>query len=191
MSDGLRPPAGRIARLPAALLKGVKLLLGGLMLLSIAINFANVLARYLFAEPFIWAEEAMIYIMIWLVFVGAILCTWDGKHLKMDLLTAAQHGWRRLTLNAVALGVLVFACGYVAWNSFPVVRLMIGNDQRSNAADIPMALPHSAVFIGFAAMLVILLVRFRHHLAGARRLEIDPVAEGGEPAASGPPDRES
>jgi len=69
-----------------------RLILGTLILVGIAINFANVIGRYLFQAPIIWAEEIMIYIMIWAVLAGAVLVSWDGNHLKMDFFTLAVEG---------------------------------------------------------------------------------------------------
>ena len=40
-----------------------RLIIGIAVMLGIAINFGNVIGRYLFLEPIIWAEEIMIYIM--------------------------------------------------------------------------------------------------------------------------------
>ena len=53
-------------------------IIGTMILVGILINVANVIGRYLFLEPIIWAEEIMIYIMVWTVFIGAILVTLDG-----------------------------------------------------------------------------------------------------------------
>ena len=62
-----------------------RLIIGSMILIGILINIANVIGRYMFLEPIIWAEEIMIYIMVWTVFIGAILVTFDGQHLKMDV----------------------------------------------------------------------------------------------------------
>jgi TRAP-type C4-dicarboxylate transport system permease small subunit len=156
--------ANRLARALGHVVSVVKLLVGGLMLFSIALNFANVVGRYVFASPIIWAEEAMIYIMVWCVFLGAVVVTWEGQHLKMDLLTmAARGGWRK-ALVAVSALVLLTACLYVLFNSAPVVKLMLDNDQRSVVADIPMAIPHAAVLIGFVLMAAAVIARFRREL---------------------------
>ena len=35
------------------------------------LNFANVVGRYVFDYAFLGAEEAQIYIMVWMAFLGA------------------------------------------------------------------------------------------------------------------------
>jgi TRAP-type C4-dicarboxylate transport system permease small subunit len=49
----------------------------------------------------------------------------------------------------------------VAWQSWLYVDLMIAVDRRSDAAGIPMALPHAAVAAGFALVALIALRRLR------------------------------
>ena len=47
-------------------------ILGALMLAGIAINFANVIGRYLFGQALFWAEETMVFITIW-------ACSWAWR----------------------------------------------------------------------------------------------------------------
>ncbi len=174
------------------LLTATRVLLGTLMLLSIAINFANVVARYLFAEAIIWAEETMIYIMVWLVFGGVVLVGWDNRHLKMDLVSASLAERPRKFLNAFSVALLLAACLFVLVNSVQVVALMVKSGQVSVAAEIPMAVPHAAILVGFALMLVAVLLRLRSHLAGVTTLEIESLdGDDGAPAEEqGAPDRD-
>ena len=51
-------------------------LIATLILVGVAINFANVISRYLFNFALFWAEEAMVFIIVWCVFIGAIAVTW-------------------------------------------------------------------------------------------------------------------
>ena len=63
--------------LPKPILFGIvtipRFIIGVAILAGIAINIANVIGRYFFLEPIIWAEEIMIYIMVWTVFIGSVL----------------------------------------------------------------------------------------------------------------------
>ena len=58
---------------------------GILFFVAAAINFINVIARYVFSDPIFWAEEVLIFLVIWAVFVVAGSITYRGGHLNMDL----------------------------------------------------------------------------------------------------------
>jgi TRAP-type C4-dicarboxylate transport system permease small subunit len=143
-----------------------RVILGTLILAGIVINFANVIGRYVFQAPIIWAEEIMIYIMIWAVLAGAILVSWDGNHLKMDFFTLTLPSpWKEI-LNFFGTVIFLLVCVFVLPQSLRVVELMARFDQRSVIARIPMAIPHSAILLGFFLMLVAVAVRFRMYVTG-------------------------
>ena len=167
----------------------VRLVLGTLMLTSIAVNFANVIARRVFSAPFAWAEEAMIYIMVWLVFLGIVLVSWRNDHLKMDLLSSSLRGRWRAAVNVLAIAVVIAVGVYVVVHSLPVVLTFARNDQVSVAAGIPMALPHAAIVIGFGLALVAMLIRFRRNLAGVSDWTQTADPEGPADREPGPSDQ--
>jgi TRAP-type C4-dicarboxylate transport system permease small subunit len=153
-----------------------RLILGTLILVGIAINFANVIGRYVFQAPIIWAEEIMIYIMIWAVLTGAVLVAWDGGHLKMDFFTLTLPSpWKEI-LNFVGATIFLLVCVFVLPQSLRVVELMTRFDQRSVIARIPMAIPHSAILLGFFLMLVAVAIRFRMYVTGQTKKLSDESA---------------
>jgi len=161
---------GRAVKIPKVITVGLvtipQLILGTLILVSIAINFANVIGRYVFQSPIIWAEEIMIYIMIWAVLTGAVLVAWDGSHLKMDFFTLTLPSpWKEI-LNFLGVTVFLLVCVFVLPQSLRVVELMARFDQRSVIARIPMAIPHAAILLGFFLMLAAVAIRFRMYVTG-------------------------
>jgi len=165
----LERAVGRLMAVPRAVI-------AVLILTSIAINFANVIGRYVFFSPIIWAEEAMIYIMVWCVFIGAILVSWDGRHLRMDLLAGViPSPWRELVNGIAAIAFLAVA-GLVVSQSWQAVLLFAELGQKSNTAEIPMVVPHSALLIGFAMMFLCVAVRFRAYVTGRLGSDVDEVA---------------
>ena len=57
-----------------------------------AINIANVIGRYVFDAPVSWAEEVLSYMIIWGVFIAVGAITYQGNHLRMDLLVLSVRG---------------------------------------------------------------------------------------------------
>jgi TRAP-type C4-dicarboxylate transport system permease small subunit len=141
-------------------------ILGTLMLAGIAINFANVIGRYLFGQALFWAEETMVFITIWGVFVGMAAIAYKGEHLNMDLFSAAIRGRWRIALNAAVVAALIACCVFVAVQSFQVVTLFASAGQVSVAAGIPKAIPHAALAVGFLLTALAVLVRVRSYLTG-------------------------
>jgi TRAP-type C4-dicarboxylate transport system permease small subunit len=169
----LRPSANLRKRIERAVVAVPRFIIGCLILVSVAINLANVIGRYFFQSSIVWAEEAMIYIMVWCVFIGAILVTWEGRHLKMDLLSTTLPGrWKRAT-NLLAAVLFVVIAALVAIVSFRVTSMMGQLGQQSVVAKVPMVIPHAAVTLGFVLMLVVVLVRFRFHINGNHKTEVD------------------
>ena len=125
----------------------------------VAINGVNVVGRYVFSAPISWGEEVMLFLMIVSVFIAFPAVTWDGAHVRMDFLAQAlPHGVRR---GLVALADLI-SLGVVAllvYVSVPFVLQFAEFDQRSNAAGIPLALPHAAIPLGFALAALALVAR--------------------------------
>lgn len=161
-----------------------RIIIGTLILVGIAINFANVLGRYLFLSPIIWAEEIMIYIMVWTVFIGAVLVTWDGHHLKMDFFSIMLPSPWKETMNLAGAAVFIAVCVFVLPQDYTVVSLMQRLDQRSVVAEIPMVIPHFAIMLGFGLMLLAVLFRFRRYVRGTLRTEVDELVGSSEAEAN-------
>lgn len=166
------PPPGESAKgsffrdVVGKLMTVPRIVIGTLVLFSIALNFANVIGRYVFLSPIIWAEEVMIFIMVWCVFIGAILVSWDGQHLKMDLLSTKLKPPLKQIVNGFTLAVFLISCGFIVAQSFKAVSLFGRLGQESAVAGIPMVIPHSALLIGFLLMTVGAAVRYRDHISG-------------------------
>ena len=84
---------------------------GVLVLGAVAINVANVVGRYVFDAPVSWAEEVMSYGIIWGVFVAVAAITYQGNHLRMDLLVINARGWFARALGALTIVLMVTLFG--------------------------------------------------------------------------------
>lgn len=49
--------------------------------------FGNVFSRYLLNTTWGWYEEVSRFLLIWIVFIGAVVCMIRGDHLSIDLLS--------------------------------------------------------------------------------------------------------
>jgi TRAP-type C4-dicarboxylate transport system permease small subunit len=153
------PPPDLIDRLGEWLTQ-LCLAVAGVSLLGIvAINGANVLARYAFRAPFPWAEELMLFLMILAVFAAAIAVTWRNLHVRID--TFIERATPKLRRAALIVGTLVsiMAIVTVTVASFRVVVLLYELEQHSDALGAPSWIPQSFVPIGLGMIALLMAVK--------------------------------
>ncbi|MDC0738064.1 TRAP transporter small permease [Cognatishimia sp. SS12] len=125
------------------------------LLAGIGINFANVIGRYVFSSPIFWAEEAMIFLVLWSVFPAFIAVTASRAHLKMDLLLDFLPETRRNLVERLGLIVGTVAMGYVTLQSWASIQKLWKFEMKSISLEIPMVIPHGAVVLGFGLSTVV------------------------------------
>lgn len=141
-------------------------MLGCVMLAGVLLNLSNVIGRYVFSKPIFWAEEVLVALTIWGVFLGAAVVTWRCDHLNMDLFSARVSGRARVVLNALTALIMASVCAFIAWQSFTIVRLFAETEAVSAGAQIPKVIPHSALLIGFSLSAVAVVLRWRRWVLG-------------------------
>jgi TRAP-type C4-dicarboxylate transport system permease small subunit len=129
------------------------------LLCIVAINGANVVARYFFGRAFSWAEELMLFLMILGVFSGAVAVTWRNLHIRIDTLVERLpppiRRWIVVIASLASIGILAV----VTVASFRLVSLLQSMDQRSDALNAPSWMPQSFVTIGLGMMALMMLAR--------------------------------
>lgn len=139
---------------------------GALFFVGVAINIFNVVARYVFASPVFWAEEILVFIVIWTVFLVAGTVTYRGAHLNMDLIYSGINRHWKLAVNAAILVSLIASTSFAAFQSAKIVMLHYRNHGVTAATEIPLWIPISALLFGFSFMALAAIVRFRSYLTG-------------------------
>ena len=138
----------RFAGLIKSFAAGVQVLSTILLLIAVALNFANIIGRYIFNAPIASAEEVMLFLLVAVVFLGNSVVGWEGRQIRMDVvLHALPPTLRRffevladLAAIAVSVTLIVFA--------WPVIEMLNEFDQRSQAANVPLYIPQALIPIG-------------------------------------------
>lgn len=155
-APAMRGPVAQVCEL----LSRVCLAIAGVSLLCIvAINGANVVARYFFGKPFAWAEELMIMFMILAVFAGAITVTWRNIHIRIDTFIDRMAPLHQSIVRAIVTAVSMAVLITVMVSSYWIVSMLYGFDQRTDALDWPMWIPQSFVTIGLGTIALLMGVR--------------------------------
>jgi len=152
--------------LEVRLMRLLRGMMGCLMLLAVSVNCANVVGRYVFLKPFVWAEEMMQFMHLWIVMLGATVLTSQGAHLKMDAvyLLATPRVRRALDIVTNLLGVLVSLVILVA--ATQIIQMLAANDQRSVIARVPMALVYAVIPLSFGCGVLLLGLWFARFWRG-------------------------
>ena len=144
----------------ASAMSGLHALLGVTLLVVVAINFANAVSRYLFGISPVGTDELMVYIVIWVVMLGAILSLILRSHISVNLMPLYAKGRFRHLLFVIHDAAAVLACAYATYASW----LFIGRISRlgvtSMGLGVPMTFPHAALLVGFAGLTIAGAVMF-------------------------------
>lgn len=129
--------------------------LGGIVLIC----GVNVVARYFFHDAISWAEEAMIYLMVFVIFSASTAVTWKGAHMHLDMLIRRLPSpIRKVVITIVTL----FSIGLLlvlASASYEVVSKLFRFDQRSDGLEAPMWIPQGFVLAGLVLIAFMMLLR--------------------------------
>jgi len=155
-----------------ALLATLRVAAGAMLVASVGINFLNIIGRYLFSVSITWAEETMLFLMIGCVFLGAGPVGYLGRHIRMDVVVLALPPRARKFFEVFSDVVTIFTCVMLAIFAWPVVSMLAELNERSDTANIPLAIPQSALPLGL--LLTAFLIALRLIVHGPGRADIEP-----------------
>ncbi len=144
------------------------------MILMSALYAFNVAVRELassYAVKFAWIEEACLYSLAWVVFLGLGLALEQGRQIAMtSLLERFARELRRPVKLVIDLTGLAFSL-YVAKLSVDITLLVVRSGQSSPTLDISTGWLYAAMPVGF----VLLGLRYALELFSAEgRLAVRP-----------------
>jgi TRAP-type C4-dicarboxylate transport system permease small subunit len=141
------------------LVTGIKILTAILLIVAVALNFANIIGRYVLNAPIASAEEIMLFLLVAVVFLGNSVVSWEGKQIRMDVflhvLPSALRRWLEFIADLAVIAVSLVLIG-LAW---PVIHMLAEYDQRSQAADVPLYIPQALIPIGLGLTAILTLAR--------------------------------
>ncbi|HEX4411528.1 MAG TPA: TRAP transporter small permease subunit [Xanthobacteraceae bacterium] len=129
------------------------------LIASVVINFINIIGRYFFAVSIPWAEEIMLFLMVGCVFTGCVAVAWEGRQIRMDVVLTMLSPNQRKFCHILSDLVMVATAAAVTVFAWPVITQLAAFDERSQAANFPLAIPQAMIPIGYSLMG--LLVGFR------------------------------
>jgi C4-dicarboxylate transporter DctQ subunit len=137
----------------------LRVIAGVLLILSVALNFTNVVGRYVFSSSIYWAEEVMVFLMVGCVFLGNGVVAWSGRQIRMDVIIGMMPAKVRDALLLFSELLFIAVAGAIVVFAWPVMRDLWAFDQRSQSAEVPLVYPQSLVPIGLSLMILLVVTR--------------------------------
>ncbi|SBV99623.1 putative C4-dicarboxylate transport system [uncultured delta proteobacterium] len=122
----------------------------GIMLVSITgLSTLQVVMRYCFANALPWVEEVVVYMNVWIGFIGCAFAMKFNNDLRIDfgtLLPPNVAAGMKVLADCVTVAVYL----YLAYLGIGIVGDVIHRGQTSPAAGIPLYLLYSSLMVGAA-----------------------------------------
>ena len=109
--------------------------------------FMQVILRYCFSTSIAWVEEVVVYMNIWIAFIGVGYSMKHGTDMKMDFSSVLPAKLNKVTQYISEIIFLLFYV-MIARAGFIVIASMVARGQRSPAARIPLYVVYSALLVG-------------------------------------------
>jgi C4-dicarboxylate transporter, DctQ subunit len=129
------------------------------LVIDVIINGANVVSRYVFRQPFSWAEEAMVYIMIAGVFWGSAAVAWREADIHIDAFVNLTGGRMRAVLRTLATLISIVILCLLFQMSLRVTSQLYSFGQRNDALNMPVWIAHSAFASGILLIILMTIAR--------------------------------
>jgi TRAP-type C4-dicarboxylate transport system permease small subunit len=150
---------GGFIRCVEAIMRVVRAAIAVLLVLSVLLNFANVIGRKFFSAPIIGAEEVMNFLMVAVVFLGAGVVAFDGTHINMEIVIDRFPPRLRVAFKALAQVAAIGIALTLVVLGIPIIQHLAQFDERNQAANVPLFVPQAMVPIGLTLLALGALAR--------------------------------
>lgn len=145
-----------------------------LLVAMMVLAVGQIVLREVFSTGFVWADELIKLMVLWLAMVGSIAAARDNRHIRID---ALSHILPETAIKLTSVLVDVFAaavCGVIAWHTYRYLQLEI-EFEDSVLIDTPAWIAHLIVPLAFALIAYRFLVSIAWQLY---RLIVGDEVEG-------------
>lgn len=146
MGSGLSALFSRLDRLGQQLENfALVVILGGMIVLG----FGQIVLRELFETGFVWADELLKLMVLWLAMIGSVAASRDDRHIRIDVLSQfLPEGVIKVTRVLVDIFAAA-VCAVIAWQASRYLQLEIEFEDQV-LVDTPAWIVHVIVPLGFA-----------------------------------------
>ena len=111
----------------------------------------QIVMRVFFSSGFVWTDELLKLIVLWITMVASIAASRSDRHLRIDVLShfvsERYSRWPRLVVECFA----AFICAVLAWQSYRYVQLTV-EFEDTVLVGVPAWIAYSILPFAFAVM---------------------------------------
>ncbi|MBN8201431.1 TRAP transporter small permease [Bacillus sp. NTK034] len=127
------------------------------LLAIVVITILQVIARFIFDSPLVWSDELARFLLIWMVFIGAAIVSYDDKHMGIEMLQEKMSHKTKLITSLIMRAVILLALIITVNSSIELVQ--VSHSQKSGALEIPFSFWRGSASIGCFLMIVFITIR--------------------------------
>ena len=150
--------------MPLFIRRSLEFLCAGLLIVIVAIVFANVVGRYFFRAPLRWSDEVAQFLFLWLSYLGALAALMGGRHYSVPNLIDMLPVKGRLAVKTFSDVIVLVMLAVLVWYGVRLVDLL--HHQRSPAIDLPVYYVYAALPLSSALMAVTVILQIVNRLRG-------------------------
>jgi len=137
----------------------------------VIIVVAQIITRFVFFYSLPWSEEASRYLFAWIIFLGVSFGVKEDSQISIDLIDSFIKGKSgRKVLAAFQYIIQLIACSVMLYQSALFVTAG-GAGQRSPAMHLPMTYVYMCLVVGFALLLLELIIKLGYLLFSKKSIE--------------------
>ena len=126
-----------------------------LMLLMVAVIFAQVVARYILSNSLSWSEELGRYLFVWMTFIGSAIAVRNKLHVSLDMFVChLPRALQKFCLLISYVSMIIFT-SVVIYGGYKF--FIKGSNQISAAMQLPMHYVYIVLPVGGGLILFYLL----------------------------------
>ncbi len=138
--------------------KPLRVIVGLQFIAIVALTGINVVCRYFLNAPIYWAEEIVLYITVWMVFLGAACCSWDEEHTSLNLVVARLPLKLQFFVYTIRQAAILAFCGISAFYGIPL--LTVSAKQRTGSLNMPASWWRLPGVVGIIIIALFTLLRY-------------------------------
>ncbi|MGP4105939.1 TRAP transporter small permease [Virgibacillus sp. L01] len=128
-----------------------------LLVIIIVITLLQVFCRFVLDSPLTWTDELSRFLLVWMVFLGTAVVSFDDKHLAVNLVQENMSARTHLVTTLIMRTVIITFLAIVIYTSIEVV--MVAHYQKTGALEIPFSFWRAAAPVGSLLMIIYTLIR--------------------------------